>query len=226
MPLHPSKSLHFDSWEKLLKWLPKANESQLITVFVWTGDLKAPAGDARQLAQVRKDSFELLVTCTRERLSRFLLQRCQCRDVHLADDVVQQVLVKLYLRAEQYDPQRSFWGWLYRVARNEYIDSLRRIRPGDIGIGGAGPSEDDLDNWLASQAARTDAPEAALLEAERQQKFNQAVASLPRLQRSIVQLKLEGVKGKEIAARLGISQAYVSQLYHEAGELLREASER
>src|SRR5436190_752599 len=99
MPLHPSKSLYFDSWEKLLQWLPEANETQLMVVFVWSGDLKAPPGNAARLAQVRKEAFEHLVGRTCERLKRFLTQRCQCRDLDLADDVVQQVLIKLYLRA-------------------------------------------------------------------------------------------------------------------------------
>lgn len=226
MPLNPSKSLHFDSWEQLLQWLPKASESQLMTVFVWTGDMRAPGGDAPQLARTRKETFEQIVGRTRERVKRFLIQRCQCRDVHLAEDVVQQVLIKVYLRAEQFDPRRSFWGWLYRIARNEYIDALRRLRPGDIGLGQAGKLEDEAEQWLDRRIATADTPESAALEQERRQEFDKAIAALPGLQRTIVQLKREGVKGKDIATRLGISQAYVSQLYHEAGEILREASER
>src|SRR5437588_10478029 len=105
MPLNPSKSLHFDSWEKLLQWLAEADETQLMTVFVWSGDLQAPGGDARRLAQVHKEAFEQLVNRTQERLAQYLAQRCHCRDADLADDVVQQVLIKVYLRAEQFDPR-------------------------------------------------------------------------------------------------------------------------
>src|SRR5690349_10673674 len=103
MPLHPSKSLHFDSWDHLLQWLPEATEAQLMVVFVWTNDLKVPVEGARRLAQVRKEAFEQLVSRTRDRLTHFLLARCGCRDADLAEDVVQQVLVKVYLRAEQFD---------------------------------------------------------------------------------------------------------------------------
>lgn len=220
MPLNPSKSLHFESWKQLLQWLPEATESQLMTVFVWSGDHnQAPAGDARRLAEVRRGAFEHLVARTRDRLRRFLQQRCDCRDPHLAEDVVQQVLIKVYLRAEQFDPQRSFWGWLYRIARNEYIDTLRRIRPGDIGLGRAGQGDDEADQWLESTAV---APDTGAVEQERRQQLDDAIARLPRLQQHILQLKREGVKGKEIAQRLGISQAYVSQLYHEALEIIRE----
>lgn len=226
MPLNPSKSLHFDSWKQLLQWLPEANEAQLMTVFVWAGEHQAPAGDVQRLAQVRKEAFEHLVARTRERLKRFVLQRCGCRDASLAEDVVQQVLIKLFLRAEQFDPRRSFWGWLYRIAHNEYIDTWRRLRPGDLGIGQVGQREDDLEQWLERLAPAGATPENAALERERRQQLEDAVAALPKLQRTVMQLKREGVKGKEIAARLGISQAYVSQLYHEAGEVLREVLDR
>jgi RNA polymerase sigma-70 factor (ECF subfamily) len=225
MPLHPSKSLHFDTWEGLLQWLPEADENQLMVVFVWSSDLRAPAGEVRALARVRTEAFEQLVKRAHERLRRFLVQRCQCRDLDLAEDVVQQVLIKLYLRAEQFDPRRSFWGWLYRIARNEHIDALRRLRPGDLGLGQARGPDDNWELWLERQAREVPTPENAAVERESRQQLEQAIAGLPSLQRAIVRLKREGVKGKEIATRLGISQAYVSQLYHEAGEILREAIE-
>jgi RNA polymerase sigma-70 factor (ECF subfamily) len=226
MPVNPSKSLHFDSWEKLLQWLPEASEAQLMTVFVWSGDVEAPGGDARRLSQVHREAFEHLVRRTQSRLIHYVIQRCHCRDPFLAEDVVQQVLIKVYLRAEQFDPGRSFWGWLYRIAHNEYIDALRRLRPGDVGVGQTRQPEEEVDQWLDRQVGEGPAPDQALVEQERRQQLDQAIASLPSLQQAIVRLKREGLKGKEIASRLGISQAYVSQLYHEAGEVLRDAIER
>ena len=225
MPLHPSKSLHFDSWNQLLQWLPEANENQLMTVFVWAGDQQAPLSDARRLNLVRKEAFEQLVGRSRERLERFLTQRAGCHDAFLAEDVVQQVLIKLYLRAEQFDPRRSFWGWLYRIARNEYIDALRRTRPGDIGMGQAGQPEEEVEQWLENTAQTASRPEGPLVAEEERRQLDQAIAALPTLQRTIVQLKRQGAKGKDIAEQLGISQAYVSQLYREAGEVLREVLE-
>jgi RNA polymerase sigma factor (sigma-70 family) len=127
------------------------------------------------------------------------------------------------LRGEQFDPQRSFWGWLYRIARNEYIDTLRRRRPGEVGVGQTG--SDFLDRSSESQIADPRTPEGVALDEERRRLLDEAVANLPRLQQNVVQLKRDGVSGKDIASRLGISQAYVSQLYHEAEEILAEALE-
>lgn len=223
MALQPSKAVHFESWKQLHNWLPEANESQLMTVFVWASDLKqVPASEARQLGKVRKEAFEILVRRTREPVLRFLNRRHNCRDAHLAEDVFQEVLIQVYRRAEQFDPERSFWGWLYRIARNKYIDSLRRQRPGDLGTGWTSDADDALEQWLYKQAAHAPTPETVALEQERQQRLETCLMRLPGPQQTICRLKLEGIKGTEIAQRIGRSQAYVSQSFHEALELLRD----
>jgi RNA polymerase sigma-70 factor (ECF subfamily) len=196
-----------------------------MTVFAWAGDQKPPPGDVGWLVNVRNEAFERLVDCTQDRLKRFLRLRCQCRDEHLVEDLVQQVLIKLFLRAEQFDPRRSFWGWLYRIARNEYIDMLRRTRPGDVGVGQLGQPTDFLEQIMEEKVRSGATPISIALDQERREQLEKAIGSLPSLQQAIVRLKREGMKGKEIASRLGVSQAYVSQLYHEAGEILCEAIE-
>jgi RNA polymerase sigma-70 factor (ECF subfamily) len=223
MPLNPSKFLHFESWKQLRQWLPEATESQLMTVFVWAGDQKPPPGDVGWVSEIRKVAFELLVKRTSERLRRFLMRRCHCSDSHLVEDLTQQVLIKLYLRGEQFDPRRSFWGWIYRIAHNEYIDSLRRRRPGDSGVGQAGPSP--FEQPLENQVSDLGTPESIALDEERRRLLDDAIAQLPHLQQEIVRFKRDGLSGKEIANRLGVSQAYVSQLYHEAEEVLGEILE-
>lgn len=224
MPLDPSKTLSFDSWDQLLQWLPEAREAQLMVVFVWAGELEWPAGEAARAAQVRKEAFELLVRKTRTRLISFLTQRLQCRDLDLAEDLVQQVWIKLFLRGGQFDPGRSFWGWIYQITRNEYIDHLRRLPKGLVSL--TGPQSQDWEQLLEPQAPEESTPDWILEDKEQQEQLKVAIESLPHLQRTIVRLKCEGVKGKDIADQLGISQAYVSQLYKEAGEVLREAVER
>lgn len=218
MPSERSKALSFTSWPELLRQLPHARESQLLTVFVWAGDqAKVPADDARYLAEVRREAFEQLVSRTREPLRRYLERRQRCRDAHLADDVIQEVFIQLYRRAEQYDPEKSFWGWLYRIAHNKYIDALRRAKPGDRGTGDEGN-----DGWPREHLSPGPAPDAALLEDERRRRLDAAIERLPAVQRDIVRRKIDGAQGKEIAREIGKSQAYVSQAYHEALEWVRD----
>jgi len=226
MPKRP-EPVHFDSWKQLLAWLAHASESQLMTAFVWAGDQeKVPTDDARSLAEVRKQAFEQLVERVREPLKRYLVRRQRCRDPHLADDIVQEVLIRVYLRAEQYDPQRSFWGWLYRIARNKYIDGLRRLRPGDIGLGQTGKPDEGLEEWLGNLSATTVTAEGTAIDREQAEELEQAIARLPALQQNIVRLRLQGIQGKDIAQQIKRSQAYVSQSYHEALEIIRDWVEK
>jgi RNA polymerase sigma-70 factor (ECF subfamily) len=226
MALTPSETVRFDSWKQLRQWLPEASESQLMTVFVWAGaQTDVPPGEQRDLARVRKESFELLYWRSQEAVIRFLIRRYHCRDRHMVADVAQDVLLQVYRSAEQFDPERSYWGWLYSIARSKYIDALRRIRPGDIGLGLGGDDEDALEKWFQKHARSVPSPEATAIAKEEHQRTEAAIARLPRTQRLIVQLKRDGIKGTEIAQQIGKSQAYVSQAFHEALEVIRNAIE-
>lgn len=45
-----------------------------------------------------------------------------------AEDVIQEVFLHAYERIRQYDPDRSFSSWVYRIAHNECVDALKRKR--------------------------------------------------------------------------------------------------
>lgn len=44
------------------------------------------------------------------------------------DDVVQDVFLKAYTNINSFDPSRSFSTWLYRVAHNSFINTLKKNR--------------------------------------------------------------------------------------------------
>jgi RNA polymerase sigma-70 factor (ECF subfamily) len=46
-----------------------------------------------------------------------------------AEDIVQDVMIKVWHRAHQFDPQQAqVSGWIYRIARNQQIDRFRKTR--------------------------------------------------------------------------------------------------
>jgi RNA polymerase sigma-70 factor, ECF subfamily len=49
-----------------------------------------------------------------------------CRDSQRSEDLSQETLLRVYNQAWDYLPQGRFRGWMYRVARNLLIDSIRR----------------------------------------------------------------------------------------------------
>lgn len=63
-----------------------------------------------------------------------------------AADATQAVFLKAFENLERYDPNFKFFSWIYRIAINESINQLKRIRkqePLDEGEAAGGPGPDD-----------------------------------------------------------------------------------
>ena len=52
-----------------------------------------------------------------------------CGDLRLAEDAAQEAFVRVWQNINSYKPQYAFRSWLYRIATNAALDSLRRERP-------------------------------------------------------------------------------------------------
>ncbi len=74
----------------------------------------------------RQEQFQICVTRTRQRLYRFVLH--SLGNAHDAEDVTQEALSRAWAHFETFDPDRSFEGWVFRIASNLMIDHNRRRR--------------------------------------------------------------------------------------------------
>lgn len=79
-----------------------------------------------------------------------------------AEDIVQEVLLTVWRKADQFDPERAqVSAWIYQIARNRQIDVLRkenRVMPEELSdeLKGEGASEEDASQILAmDQEAET-----------------------------------------------------------------------
>ncbi|MET0890230.1 MAG: sigma-70 family RNA polymerase sigma factor [Stenotrophomonas maltophilia] len=91
-----------------------------------TAELKTWAADVAAVAGARdRECFMRIYDHFMPRLCRYLSGLGAPQAV--AEDLAQEVLLKLWNRADLYDPSRSGLGtWLYRIARNLHIDRVRR----------------------------------------------------------------------------------------------------
>jgi len=79
--------------------------------------LRAQAGDA--------DAIRVLYLRYKDNVYGYVLSFV--RDQHEAEDITQQVFLKLMSVLDKYRPREvPFTSWLLRVARNVALDSLRR----------------------------------------------------------------------------------------------------
>jgi RNA polymerase sigma-70 factor (ECF subfamily) len=118
-----------------------------------------------------------------------------------AEDVLQETFWRVWKGASTFESQRgSFTGWLFKVARNLAIDAHRRmnVRPQALGsMDGADTFADQMPD------PDNDVPEQAQADFRNRQ-IRSALASLPRVQRVVIELAyFYGMTRQEIAEATG-----------------------
>ncbi len=114
-----------------------------------------------------------------------------------SEEVVQEVFVKVWRRAGDYDPGRGkFSSWLGGIAHHHAIDELRRRR--------ARPAAADDESAVADVAADGPLPFEAAVQSIEQQRIFHALECIPVEQRRPIELAyFEGYTQQEIAEKLG-----------------------
>ncbi len=138
------------------------------------------------------------------------------RDAGLAEDVVQETMIKAWRGLDDFRGDASMRTWVLRIAHNTAIDTLRRRRDRSL-------APEDLPDGVGGAA---DAGDPAVRAAGRSElaTLGEALASLDQLSRSIVVLReLEGLSYAEIADTLDISTALVKTRLLRARRALQAA---
>ena len=145
------------------------------------------------------------------------------RERAVAEDIAQEVFIKLYEKKLRLEPKAKFTTWLYRVTVNLTLDVLRKrknvLRSLDETIGDPKGAKT---TWL-DKVADPGAVSAKVLEGEEIQLIVQrAVHALPeKLKWPILLYQFEELPYKEIATILGISAKAVERRIYHAKEALR-----
>lgn len=74
---------------------------------------------------MKREQFIEKVATEQEGLRRFLLVLC-CGDKAKADDIAQNALIRAYIASGDYVPRVKFSTWLFKIAYNCFIDSVRK----------------------------------------------------------------------------------------------------
>jgi RNA polymerase sigma factor (sigma-70 family) len=125
-----------------------------------------------------------------------------------AEDVVQDVFLKLYESGEQAHIEEPL-RYLFRMVRNLAIDRLRRLM-----LEGRYRADDDLLDELPSPQS---GPEQRAIGQSEWQRLLQALDELPARTRTVFTMsQLEGYSQREVASHLGASPTLVHFLLHGA----------
>lgn len=173
---------------------------------------RAKAGD--------RVAFDRLVDLYQDKVYNFVAR--MVGDSSEAEDIAQEAFVKAFRNLPSFRGAASFQTWLYRIANNLTIDSVRRRQRRDNTFSLDAPLEND-----ESQVAReledvsVTGPSGRLETAELQRVVHKAIRELsPKLRTVVVLYELQGLSYEEIADILRVPLGTVkSRLFNARMEL-------
>ncbi|NOQ20847.1 MAG: sigma-70 family RNA polymerase sigma factor [Desulfobacterales bacterium] len=166
-----------------------------------------------ELKKGDRSAFEALMRKYYPRILNFIYRFFSNRQI--AEDLSQDVFMKVYKSALHYRPQSQFQTWLYTIAKNVCLNELRRKRGLMVSLDETHKSgENELRKEIADP--NTD-PVKALLQKEKVALIRAAINDLPENQRIAVILKRhENFSYTQIAATLNVTDKAVKSLLSRA----------
>jgi RNA polymerase sigma-70 factor, ECF subfamily len=175
--------------------------------------LDVKAGDER--------SFELLLRKYRTPLVNFLYR--MVRDTAVAEDLAQEVFLRVYRARQEYAPSAKFTTWMFRIATNLALNSVRDNRHRQMEISMDQPVDSGEGEQRPMEVPDcTPTIEQDLVARSRSEMILRAVHALPEKQRAAVLLhKYQELDYDEIARVLECSESALKSLLFRAYETLR-----
>jgi RNA polymerase sigma-70 factor (ECF subfamily) len=175
-------------------------------------DAGAPADDVQLVrgAQADPKAFAELYDRYVDPVYRYCYRRLG--NVAAAEDATSTTFFKALNGLVSLDPLAgSFRSWLFAIAHNVVLDQLRlRQRRPEAPI--------DL---IAERAGNEPSPADQVVQLDERRRLRRAMAMLSDEQQQIIELRLAGLNGPEIAAALGRSAGSVRTAQHRAIARLR-----
>jgi RNA polymerase sigma-70 factor, ECF subfamily len=162
-------------------------------------------------------SFDLLLTRHRTMVVQYLAR--MIRNHAAAEELAQNVFIRVYRSRHTYAPSARFTTWLFRIATNVALNYFRDERRENRNIS---LDCEFANGWKRDAADRCATVEERLVRDAAFREVRDAVRSLPAKQRAAVLMhKYEEMDYAQIAAVLGCSQSAVKALMFRAYETLR-----
>ena len=138
----------------------------------------------------------------------------------LAEDLTQDVFVKIFKSLGTFDRRANFQTWLVSVSRNLCIDHYRSVRKERESI------DRDVDPGDLAPVAHTTSPYQSLEQRDRAQLLRRGLAELaPSLKQAVMMRDLQELSYQEIADKLGLPEGTVkSRINRGRNELARQIS--
>jgi RNA polymerase sigma-70 factor (ECF subfamily) len=170
-----------------------------------------------------EQSFALLLHRYRTPLVNFLYRMVRNREQ--AEDLAQEVFIRVYRARADYVPSAKFTTWLFRIATNLALNSVRDTRHQRMEVSLDAPvtvDSEDGDERPVDVAERNPNIEEHLVQEAQRDMIRHAIDKLPEKQRAAVLLhKYQELDYGEISKILQCSESALKSLLFRAYETLR-----
>jgi RNA polymerase sigma-70 factor (ECF subfamily) len=175
--------------------------------------LRVKAGDA--------SAFDYLVQKYRRPLVSFMYR--MARNTAAAEDLAQEVFLRVYRSRQTYEASAKFTTWLYRIATNLAVNHARDTRHERPEVTVSLDEPDEETGTTLDVADGTVTAEESLVRRERMLAIRAKVEALPERQRlAVIMHKYQQMDYKQIADVLKLSESATKSLLFRAYETLRE----
>jgi RNA polymerase sigma-70 factor, ECF subfamily len=175
--------------------------------------LRAKAGD--------QSAFDYLVQKYRRPMVSFMYR--MARNAAAAEDLAQEVFLRVYRSRTSYEASAKFTTWLYRIATNLAVNHARDTRHERPEVQVSLDEPDEESGTTLELPDGTLNAEQVMVRRERMLAIRRKVEALPEQQRlAVVMHKYQQMDYKEIAEVLKKSESATKSLLFRAYETLRE----
>jgi RNA polymerase sigma-70 factor (ECF subfamily) len=175
--------------------------------------LRVKAGD--------ESAFDFLVQKYRRPLVSFMYR--MARNTAAAEDLAQEVFLRVYRSRQTYEASAKFTTWLYRIATNLAVNHARDTRHERPEVTVSLDEPDEETGTTLDVADGTVSAEESLVRRERMLAIRAKVEALPERQKlAVIMHKYQQMDYKQIADVLKLSESATKSLLFRAYETLRE----
>ena len=173
----------------------------------------------QQALQGDERAYEGLMNRYRTGIFNLIFQMIKNREE--TEDLVQETFIKAFHSLTSYDNHYAFSTWLYKIAYNSCIDSIRKKKLKTTSLDK--PSSYGDQSLIHQIGTESDSPEISLIFAEKKRIVSETIQALPDSYRETFLLRHQDERSyEEISEKLGIPIGTVKARLFRAREILKQ----
>ena len=173
-----------------------------------------------QFKNGNQDGFRILFTKYTKKIVNFCYRFCGDRE--MAEELAQEVFLRIYKAAPRYEPDANFSTWLFRIATNVCLNETRKFQYRVV--------TETMDNHVQTDSGtikqeiedpKSQHPQELMEKRGNDILLEKAMKSLPEKQRTALLLKVyHNFSYKEIGKQMKHSESSVKSMIHRARQAL------